>query len=853
MPFNSRQEFITASSSEKISLAHINAKTRLYVFDGPSSSIYSKTVPNFVNQLKQNNANLIKVNSIAEIVQGSFYYDIETSILYTRLYDDLNPKDVELIVTYTFFYADKGLSLSHDLQNISEDVFYDGRIVTTPGYKHKIGIDQALTSLVGEGTLHLKNQDGGLDGIFDKLIFENQDVVIYSWNPDLNPSDARVIYRGQITNKTFDGIDVKFKIKDQIFNLLDSPNITQYTESDNVSDSVQGQFKRRVYGRVDGLKCQSVDQINSGFDLTGTITGIANQTTIIGNGTSFLTEVKQNDKLIVATQEFRVDEVLNDTQLIVNDEIEYTFSGVNAIISPDRGVTFKNREYLATGHICAEVEHTIIDVPQFNRVVLNSVVGLFSGDFLEFVDTGERIEIKTVAPGNVIVLQQNVVQKPANGTIAKRQPIQEVYINNQRVNADDYTINNTSSGCGFTFDSDVEFNLSRGRNTVFEGDFTNGSRVITITTNELNLEEVFSPGDWVKPNSITYTNYYQIVNVKDDRLEITTPFGEATITETIEVKSPDYLLDDSIVSVNILGKTEDGTATGLWISNAAQVQRDLIEDIGITSYNTLSFEDGEVDSPQLISMAIPENFESKTPPTVKSLVDKINKSVHCSLTLDNDLLIKFKTLNVMTGENIPVITDSDVIDWKIQATNGKTFKTVFSRYRFIDVDLSTLENGNKALSFDSEFIERYIGTNKVDELDLYLYKERDAKIATHRHSYYNRLSVTTLTITTDLRLEDTEIGEVVIVDLQKLYRRYGSENHRKKVMLVIGKTLTGEKTELILSDLGNTFNTSSYITPNDAPDYNSASEDERMLYGFITDNQGITEDDENTAGVYLIS
>lgn len=853
MQFQTRDEFTRASSSEKITLAQINAKARLYVFTGPVSNIYSKQVPYFVEALKQNDTDMTKVSDVGSVVGGTFFYDIETSTLHTRLTGDVDPKTVELIVTYKFFYADKGLTLPHDLQNISDDVFYEGRIVTAPGYKHKIGIDQGLTSLVGEGTLHLKNQDGGLDGTFDKLIFENQSVTIYSWNPDLDPEDSRVIYRGQVTNKTFDGTDVKFKIKDQIFNLLDSPPLEQYTEADFVSDSVQGQFKRLVYGRVDGLRCQSTDQIADGFTITGTVSAVANELLVSGTGTLFLSEVKQGDTIIVGNQQFDIEEVLDDTSLTIGDETEYAFSGQSAILKPSRGVSFKNRTFLSTGHVCAEVTHTIVNTPQFNRVVLDSTDGLFSGDFIEFNETSERLEIKTVAPGNLVVLQQNMVLKPTNGTTITRQPIQEVYVGTRRVNANDYVINNSISGCGITLDSDVEFNLARSKNTVFSATFTNASRDVNFTTSEVALDEVFTPGDWIKPNDVTYTTFYEVVNVLETSITLATAFADATITETVEQKVPEYLTDDSIVSVNILGKTIDGTASGTWISNAAQVQKDLITSIGISVYNTASFDEGELDSPQLISMAIPENFTSKTPPTVKTLVDNISKSVNSSLTLDNDLLIKFKTLNVVTGENIPVIMDSDVIDWKISTTNGKTFKTVFSRYRFTDVDLSTQEDGNKAFSFDSEFVKRYIGTNKVDELNLYLYKDRDAEIATHRHSYYNRLSVATMTITTDLRLEDIEIGEVVIADLQKLYRRLGTDDHRKKVMLVIGKTLTGARTELILSDLGNTFNTSSYITPNDAPDYLAATEDEKMIYGFITDNQGITEDEEDTAGIYLIS
>lgn len=852
--FQTRQEYTEAATSEKIVLAQVNAKARVYVFNGPDgSSRYTKTTPYFVAGLKADNTDLIEVENAELVTEETFFYDIETSLLYFRLAGDADPSTFEMIITYKFFFANKGLTTTHNLQDISEDVFYDGRIISSPGYKHKIGIDQALSSLVGEGSLILQNNDGGLDGVFDKLIFENQDVVIYSWNQDLEPDQSRVIYRGLVTNKKYDGTRVTFKIKDLIFNLLDSPTLTAYGDDDQVSESAKGQYKRRVYGRVDGLRCQSISQVADGIILTGKLRMLANSVELLGLGTSFLTQVVQGDTIVVDSQEFQVETVDSDLQITVTDESLYGFSNVDGLLQPERGSTLRNRTYLATGHVCAEVTHLVVEVPQFNRVKLNDTSGLFSGDFVEFVDNGERIEIKTVAPDNILVLRQNVVTKPTIGTQVIRRPIQEVYIGSRRVNADDYEIFNSSTGSGVTFQDDAEFNLARPRNTAFSATFTNGSRTVNVSNNEVSLQDIFTPGDFVKPDNITYTQFYKVVNVNTNSLDLNLAFSQPNIIDIVELISPEYLEDDSVVSVNILGKTVDNTASGEWISTVAQAQKDLLVDINISALNSPSFVQGEVDGNQLISMAIPEGFTNKTLPNVKTLSDKLNKSIRSSLTLDNDLLIKFQVLNVFTQEEIKTITDSDVLSWSINATNGKTYRSALSKYRFTDVDLNTLEDGNRFLSYESEFVARYIGTNKVDELDLYLYEERDAEISAHRHLYYNRLGVSTLKLTTDLRLENVEIGEVVIADFDRLYKRFGTDSHRKKLMLVIGKTVTGEKTELELSDLGNTFNASSFITPNDAPDFVVATDDEKLIYGYITDNNGITNNDEDTAGIHLIS
>jgi hypothetical protein len=388
---------------------------------------------------------------------------------------------------------------------------------------------------------------------------------------------------------------------------------------------------------------------------------------------------------------------------------------------------------------------------------------------------------------------------------------------------------------------------------VFNATFTNGSRTVTVSTSETSLSEIFTPGDWVKPDDITYTTFYKVVNVNTNSLDLELAFADPTISDTVELISPNYADDNTRISVNILGKTVDGTATGDWIQTVPEVHKDLLADVGITQLNDQSFIDGQVDAWQLVSMAIPFSFTDKKLPTLKDIVDRLNISVRGALTLDNDLLIKFRALNVYTGEDLVEIKDSDVISWSVNATNGKTYRTAQVRYRFTDVDLATLEEGNNFVSSESEFVKRYIGTTKIDELDLYIYDTTAAEILAHRHLYYNRLGTATLTLKSDLRLENVEIGDVVVADFNRLYQRFGDAAVRKKTMLVIGKTVTGEETDLILSDLGNTFNTSSYVAPNDAPDYATATESEKLIYGYITDNNGIVNDDEDTAGVHLIS
>ena len=103
--FLNRSEFIDAQSSDKITLAQIDGKARLYVFAGPTANIYSKVTPYFVSGLQQDNQQLTEVANLASVVEGTFYYDPTTSTLYARFFGDIDPQTVQTIARYRFFFG----------------------------------------------------------------------------------------------------------------------------------------------------------------------------------------------------------------------------------------------------------------------------------------------------------------------------------------------------------------------------------------------------------------------------------------------------------------------------------------------------------------------------------------------------------------------------------------------------------------------------------------------------------------------------------------------------------------------------------------------------------------------------
>ena len=851
MNFTNRSDFINAAASDKIILAHIHGNKRVINWTLHSGSVYKRTLPYFVLALKKETTDLTRVDNLVDVVAGTFFYEINSRTVYTQLVDSSNPVDSEMIVNYRLFFSNKSFSGAWDLTDTGEHVHYEGRIVKNPEYNHQVGIDQNLSSVVGKGKLSLQNIDGELDDIYESLIYENQDVYIYNWNDQIPVSETQVIYRGKITNKFYTNSNIEFTVKDQLFNLLQTIPQSAFDDSDSVNDSVKGNVKRWIYGRVDGLKLQSVSQTGNGYDLTGTVSGATNTPTLTGVGTSFLSELSPGDKIIVESQELDIDDVLSDTTVTLSDNPSYAFGGKVAQVVPDISPVTKNRTHFVAGHATAKLTKTVVSSVQFNRVVLNNTDGLGPGDFVEFADTSERIEIKNVAPGNIIVLRQNMITLPGVGTDVTRQPVQRVYIDGVKVPSTSFSISNTSTDTKITFDSDVEFDLASDKNINFDLTFTNGTRTITTAEN-IDLSTFFQSRDWIRPSNIAYTTFYEVLTVNSQSMTIRTSFSDATHTGTVTTRRPSYIQDNTVVSADVLGRTLDNTPSGTWIQTGADVVKDVLSSISITNIDTQSFIDASSDADHLISMAIPATPSSQLTKS-KEVIDKINKSILGTLTLNNDLDLRYKVLLVESPTNFVTIEDSDVKSFSIKSTNGKAYRHSIVQYRHQDIVRSTLDSGVLTKTYTSDFVAKYIGTNDTHTIDTYLYNVQSAEIISHRDIYYNQLSQSTITIKSDLRLEALEMGQAVILNFARLYKRYGDSATRKKVAYITGKRVDGKQITLILSDLGNIFNQTAIIAPNDTNDYSSATTDEKLKYGFITDNNGIVDDIEDTANTNLIT
>jgi hypothetical protein len=314
------QEHKNKATSEKIVLAWLEPSQRLFAWTVHSGSVYKRTVPYYVVGVRQDATALTSVSSLGSVTgAGKFFFDPATRILYVWSAGSVDPGTLWTDVTYRLFFSNAPIDLPADMANAVE-VPYDARIQKTSKFKAKFDQDQKGIALEGTGKIELHNNDGFFAGIYDKLVWENKAVKIFSYARNLAPSERLVLFNGVVTNKDFDDSSVSFDIKDFIYKLRTKLDLPIYdTEDGDIAQSILGKPKRRIYGRVNGLLCDSLEQrgpsyalqtIDAGTDartgtpITVTLTATSNAAT--ASSTDVHKELCAGDTIVVNGNKLKV-------------------------------------------------------------------------------------------------------------------------------------------------------------------------------------------------------------------------------------------------------------------------------------------------------------------------------------------------------------------------------------------------------------------------------------------------------------------------------------------------------------------------------------------------------------------
>ena len=819
-------------SSEKAILAHMEPSQRLVLWTLDSGAIYKRSVDYYTIDVKVDDTSLTEAAS-SSLSAGEWFFDYSAKELYVRMSDDSNPQASFVSATYRLFFSNAPYILDHDLSGTGNAVEYEGLINTASSFPHEVDPETQIgIALESNGSLSFIGTSGFWKDKFDRLFWENKNVTIYSWFPDLPISQNQRIFSGELENKTYSTRRVSFRVKDFVHKLRLPVALELFSDSDgDLNDDVIGTPKRRLYGKFEGIQMQSIDQVGNGFDLTGTIAGTIGGTTITGTGTSFLSEVSPGDEIFYVlndeTFSFRVDSIASDTSLTTGDELEDTITGLSATNLPEIPYRGKNREFLVAGHKLREPSTTVTAVEQLNRFTVADGSDMFAGDRIKIGSINRFIKR---IDGNDIILTQNLPAFPSISDAVVRNPITRIFFNKRELVIDrDFTVTNTTE-CKINFLDTAEFNQTKRVSMLGTITFTNASR--SVTGSGTKFTDDLRPRDWIISDDVGHQIFYEILEVTDDtNLVLRVAYAGANNTGSAKRKNVTYIDDDSMVTVDCYGKEN---ASGEWVKTASDTVKDLVTEAGISNIDTAEFSLSDDKAPYIMSLALPIEPRGQVPLT-REAIDLVNQSVFGSLVNKTNGDVAFNVLDVDRDSTIKELKDDDIISWKI-STRTDIRRKVVGFYRHFDADSITGNQGSKFVDFENSFVDNLIGSKDELEVNIYLFETNAAQNITERYGLFHSLSQSIVEVEAKLNLTLKNINEKLLINLDNLFDRFGLDSVQQKIGIISKIERSFNGTSVRFSDLGNIFNRVPAIAPDTATDFTSATTQDKMIQGFIVDD-----------------
>jgi len=974
----SYSSFASKSRSQKIILAHLQAKHKVKVFELVSGTIYKKKVNHFVTQVKVNGAYLVKKDDI-NLYNGEFYFSPEEGYIYLNI--GSAPELSSIYLTYKFFFSNIPVNLPSEI-TYGDVVHYEPRIKAIGNLKLELDYEATGIAMETSSSISLDSNDGYFLDIFDKYIWENNQVKFWSWSKSISLDEAKLIYRGLISEKSYTETEVRFSLKDELSKLRQVLDMPRFSELDgNLDSSLIGKPKRLIFGRADQLRVTAIDKTLEGYELTGTLSGNAdrnllsgtvsgtfidnnltgtvsanaNSTTITGvgtsfttqlavgnqikvigpsvsytftvsaitsntqltvsstisvaftgfsaknmsigskvingadtlfttqlnvgskikvigafvdynftvativsntqltvteflpasfsgyqirsldvlnniitgTGTSFLSELSPNDKLVFtlneAEYEYSIKEVTSDTQVIIDDEVETNFTDIKISNVPEIPYRRKNRRYSIAGHKLREYSVTITSIEDSVNIVVDDINDIQTGDYLE-IKGNSYIVVRTFL--NKIRINQSLIGSVVVGDSVKKLPVSTAFADKTRFVIDrDFTVENNLDHAVLVFNEYAEFNVATNKSPSVQFNFTQNSRVVSSSGSTVDLTTIIKPRDFIKARSINLSDWYEVLSVSSTEITLRTP-SLVTFSGNISYKSPSYINDNSVVLVNCLGLDN-----GDWVRYPANAVKYLLNSINLDEINNDSFIEAANDCNYDLCLYYPSTIGSELP-KIRDMITDINRSVFGSLYLDNNFLYTYRILNSDKPADLSPIKDEDIIKFSVSTKNNIINSVLLNYAPYTDLD--TEIDTQKSILLESDYVNEAVEKEERLEITSYLYNEKDAQNIAERWLFFRSLTQSVVTIDSKLTFATNSLNDAIMLELSKLYKRFGSSTYRK-VGIINSITKTADTTQVQINDLGNIFSRVPSIAPDTEGDYEAGSIS-LDKYGYVLDN-----------------
>lgn len=850
-------EYAEESASEKIGLAVVEAAKRLVGWSEYVLPIYK--IEDFdiqvISRLTEEGIDLVEGTNQNLLTPGQFYFDRENSVLYCRASDDSNPNGRFIALVFKNFYSTPSgiVALPHDL-NEGFAVEWLPLLKDTSDFGVELDNQNQLGQAIeGSGSMKLINDREYWNPRFDKLYFENQKVELYSWTRTLPATEAKLLFRGFVVERNYSEAAIDFKLKDNL-NALRAPVALAALGAfpgARVKPSQQTAKQRRIYGRAYGVVPAPIDQVLIGYQLVGTVNVVRDSAAIEGIGTEFLRQVSPDDKLLfvspVGTTDYTVESITDDLNLTLTSEYgSRSQNGVGVYIKPANPKRYTNRRHLIAGHALREPSTTISAVFSQNTF---SVVDPLDFNVGDLINVGTEVASILRISGNRFRLAQNLLDVPTVGTTVQKDAISNVRIGGLLMQADrDYTYDPNSGE--FFLEELAEFNVAPVVKIPGSVEFTNGSLDVTgVGTSFTSLKT----GDWIR--GVGQADFFEIGSIIDDlNLKLRTPATYDYGPGPCRAKRPDYFneMGGTVIQMDVLGITEDGTPSGKLIATAPGVLKHLLTSAGLGSIlDTDTFDDAEELVSAPIGFPIPKKFDTREADKLRDVMNAVNQSVFGSVVQTAEFKLRFSYLRPQKQRGLPVLQEDDMLKWQIASTSSRIVKTTRVRYRQQEWDYLS----NSATSEEVTKVSKsaaYLANNQNEKIvECVLVDQADAEMLANRWSFILESASSTITISSKLRGMLISVTDKLELRHEKFYQRVGSTLQRK-IAAVQSSKKSYDSTAVQFEDLSNAFSRCGVICEDGVPNFDNSSEEELLYHSFVTDDYGMIDNDPETMGVNLI-
>lgn len=831
-------------ASEKIALVTIDAIALAKIFSTDDNIEYYRVVPHFVVGVRDGNQELDNYDDFDIPPSSYFRYDIESKTLYIKFSDNSDPVSHNVSIRYRFFFSNAEVVLPWDLASGSE-VEWENRIIDIGNTGQQLDTDNVGVLVETSSSVSLINNDGYFDDIFDTLIWENKNVSIYSWFPNIPITEIKKLFDGVTESKSFSPIQANFGLRDFVYKLKNkiSMPLLGTVNDGKVLPSHLNKPKRLILGRAKNLKLASISCVLDGYD-TPPLTLVSGSATVnvVGLGYDLRDYFAQNDELVI--QQGNNNEDIKYTinsvsigSITLQSNSQVSMTGAVLKCKPKNPNRLHNRNWSVSGDSLNLAYVMITGFSGGNIIYVESTKGIRAGDIITITGSGSFALVRSVG-SNVIFTYQAMM--PFIGGYIERPSIQSVYFKDKRLLfGRDYVEANFPApvGCYLQISEMAEFNIAPIRNLGVNCSFSLGFDSMT-TSADIDLKTLIKPRDWIRSNNNAKPDWYEVVEVREKEVFVRTSFI-ASHTGGIEFKSVDVIDDNSLVTADCYGNVlYDNELT---IGHAARYLID--RQAGLSNLNISTFNAVNSDFDHDISLFFPDDLGGEMP-SIRDALTRITETCKGSIYRDENLDICFSVLNARIPEEIELIQDDDILSWSVSTSQG-IVNSVTVEYQ---PSYDHLGSGNafvKSITANSDFVDNFIEIKNQENKKFYVYDDSSAEALGQRHLFYNSISSCVISVQGKMNFSRYHVGKKVIVDFSRMFKRFGSPAKNKRLMLVSGVSASESDVSITLTDLGGTLGRVGRIAPSDVSPYSLGSDDEKMRYGYILDNETYTPENNN--------